>query len=246
MYRCTCLCVLLLTFTSAYAQEKDVEYLEQTWFAYFNQTRLTDKSGIWLDVHVRFTGNFMDDLGLTIGRIGYTYYLTDQARLTVGYAHVTQYGHDGAPNIPEHRPWQQIQWFEKKSWFSMSQYIRLEERFRGVVEDGELTSNYSFSFRVRYNMAFTIPLKGKQVVAKTPFLFLNDELHINFGDEITNNYFDQNRLFLGIGYQFTSQLNAQLGYLKVFQQLPQPNTFRDIDAIRLFVFHNLDFRKQKE
>jgi hypothetical protein len=174
MYRCTCLCVLLLTLTSAYAQEKDVEHLEQTWFAYFNQTRLTDKSGIWLDVHVRLTGNFIDDVGVSIGRIGYTYYLTDQTRITIGYAHATQYGHEGAPNIPEHRPWQQIQWFEKKNWFSMMQYIRLEERFKGVVEDGALTSDYSFNYRVRYNMAFTIPLKGKQVTAQTPFLFLND------------------------------------------------------------------------
>lgn len=246
MFKWTCLCVTLLITASASAQEKDVEYLEQTWFAYFNQTRLTDKSGIWLDFHVRLTGDFVDDLGVTIGRIGYTYYLSDQTRLTIGYAHATQYSQvSGAPNIPEHRPWQQIQWFEKKNWFSMAQYIRLEERFRRVVEDGELTSDYSFNYRVRYNMAFTIPLKGKQVVAKTPFIFLNDELHINFGKEITNNYFDQNRLFIGMGYQFTSQLNAQLGYMKVFQQLPQPSTFRNIDAIRLFVFHNLDFRTKE-
>lgn len=244
MYRWTILflCASLCT----QAQEKEVEHLEQTWFAYFNQTRLTNKSGIWLDLHARFTGNFIDDLGVTIGRLGYTYYLPDQTRLTIGYAHATQYGHDGAPNIPEHRPWQQIQWFEKKNWLSMMHYIRLEERFRGVVEDGELTSDYSFNYRVRYNMSFTIPLKGKQVVAKTPFIFLNDELHINFGKEITNNYFDQNRLFIGVGYQFTSHLNAQLGYMKVFQQLPQPDTFRNIDAIRLFVFHNLDFRKREE
>lgn len=243
MYRWICLCLLFLISASAQAQEKDIENLEQTWFAYFNQTRLTDKSGIWLDLQVRLTGDFADDVGVTIGRIGYTYYLSDQTRLTIGYAHATQYSHTtGSPNVPEHRPWQQIQWIEKKNWFTLMQWIRLEERFRGKVEDGELTSDYTFNYRVRYNMAFTIPLKGKQVVANTPFIFLNDELHINFGKEITNNYFDQNRLFVGIGYQFTSQLNAHLGYMKVFQQLPQPSTFRNIDAIRLFVFHNLDFR----
>lgn len=246
MYKWISLCACLLITTMAFAQEKSVEHLEQTWFAYFNQTRLTDKSGLWVDIHVRFTGNFMDDLGQTIGRLGYTYYLTDQTRFTVGYAHATQYGlTEGAPNVPEHRPWQQIQWIEKKNWLVISQYVRLEERFRREVVAGELTSDYNFNYRVRYNMSFTIPLKGKQVVAKTPFLFVNDELHINFGKEITNNYFDQNRLFVGLGYQFTAQLNAQLGYMKVFQQMPQPGTFRNIDAIRLFVFHNLDFRSKE-
>jgi len=166
--------MLLLVSASAQAQEKDVEHLEQTWFGYFNQTRLTDKSGIWLDLHLRLTGDFVDDVGVSIGRIGYTYYLTDQTRLTLGYAYATQYSlAAGTPSIPEHRPWQQVQWFEKKSWFSLAQYIRLEERFRGEEENGELTGDYSFNYRVRYNMSFTIPLKGEQVMAKTPFIGLN-------------------------------------------------------------------------
>jgi hypothetical protein len=238
---------LVFVSVSASAQEKDVEHLEQTWFAYFNQTRLTEKSGIWVDAHLRLTGNFVNDVGVSIARAGYTYYFTDHARFTVGYAYATQYGlTSDAPDIPEHRPWQQMMWTEKKSWFSLAQYIRLEERFRRKVEDNELASGYDFSYRVRYNMAFIVPLKGKQVEPKTPFLFLNDELHINFGKNIVNNYFDQNRLFIGVGYQFTKSLNAQLGYLKAFQQAPQPYTFRNIDAIRLFIFHNLDFRNTQE
>ncbi|MFZ2905475.1 MAG: hypothetical protein WAZ98_04680 [Cyclobacteriaceae bacterium] len=32
---------------------------------------------------------------------------------------------------------------------------------------------------------------------------------------------------------------------QVFQQLPSPNTFRNIDAIRLFVIQSLDFRRKE-
>ena len=238
------LSVLLLVGGQAFSQEKEFETREQTWFAYFNQTRLTNKSGLWVDLHLRLTNDFVKDVGITIARAGYTYYLTDQTRLTAGYAYVTQHGTNGAPDINEHRPWQQIQWFEKKSWYSLVQYIRLEERFREQVSNGEVLDDYLFSFRIRYNIAMTIPLKGKQVVPKTPFVFVNDELHINFGKEIVYNYFDQNRLFAGVGYQFTPQLNAHLGYLYVFQQLPEGNRYININAIRLFIFHNLDFRKR--
>jgi hypothetical protein len=226
------------------SQEKEFETREQAWFAYLNQTRFTNKSGLWVDLHLRMTNEFVKDVGLTIARAGYIYYLTDQTRLTAGYAYITQYGQNGTPNINEHRPWQQIQWFEKKSWYSLMQYIRLEERFREQVSNGEVLDDYLFSYRVRYNIAMTIPLKGKEVQPKIPFVFVNNELHINFGEEIVNNYFDQNRLFVGLGYQFTSQLNAHLGYLYVFQQLPEGNKYVNTNAIRLFVFHNLDFRSR--
>lgn len=239
------LSLLLVIGQQAFSQTKEFETEEQTWFGYFNQTRFTNNSGMWVDLHLRLTGNFVDQPGISIARAGYTYYVNDHVKLTAAYAFATRYSTTGGPNVPEHRPWQQIQWVEKKNWFTMMQWIRLEERFRQKVSAGELIDDYSFNYRIRYNMAFTIPLKGKQVVAKTPFLFANNEVMINFGKEIVNNYFDQNRAFVGFGYQFTSQLNAQLGYMYVFQQLPAGNEYLKINAIRLFVFHNLDLRKKE-
>jgi hypothetical protein len=239
-----CLVSLLSFGRQASCQTKEFDTEEQTWLGYFNQTRFTDKSGMWVDLHLRFTGNFVDDPALSIARAGYTYYLSDHVKLTAAYAYATRYSTTGGPDVPEHRPWQQIQWTEKKAWFSMMQWVRLEERFRRKVSAGELTDDYSFNYRIRYNMAFTIPLKGKQVVAKTPFLFANNEVMINFGKEIVYNYFDQNRVFAGFGYQFTSHLNAQLGYMYVFQQLGDGDKYLNINAIRFFVFHNLDLRKK--
>ena len=80
---------------------------------------------------------------------------------------------------------------------------------------------------------------------KTPFVLINNELFVNFGKETVNNYFDQNRAFIGLGYQFTKHLNAQLGYMYIFQQLPSGNEYIRTNAIRLFVFHNLDFQKKE-
>ncbi|HCZ37367.1 MAG TPA: DUF2490 domain-containing protein [Cytophagales bacterium] len=229
----------------AIAQEKNKEFRQQTWTAYFNQTRLSDKWGLWTDVHLRFTDHFGERLGLSIFRIAPMYYITDQTRITAGYAYITAYNVDPIPDLPEHRLWQQIQWFEKKKWFSTAQYFRVEERFRTTLAGGEVSDDYTFSWRFRYNFAITIPLTRKTVEPKTPFLFLNDELHVSAGKNIGNNYLDQNRLFGGVGYQFTAQLNAQIGYLYVFQQLPASNSFVHTDAIRLFVFHNLDFRNKE-
>lgn len=240
------LLLILLCAAKVQAQEKDIEYREQIWLGYFNQTRFTNKVGLWTDLHLRFTDQFTGRLGLSIIRLAPMYYLNDQTRLAAGYAYVTAYGVGDNPDVPEHRLWQQIQWIEKKKWFNMMQWFRVEERFRTKVVAGELTNEYNFNWRLRYNISFTIPLKGKTVEPKTPFVFLNDEIHINAGKNINLNYFDQNRLFVGLGYQFTTHLNAHLGYMYVFQQLSEQNEFVHIDAIRLFVFHNLDFRKAQQ
>jgi len=241
--------IVVLAFSGAHPllAQKDIEYQEQTWFGYFNQTRITNKSGFWLDAHLRFTDHFTGRLGQSIIRPGYIYYLSDQTRLSAGYAYVTNYSvTDDLPDVPEHRTWQQIQWYDKRQYFNMMQYVRLEERFRKTLAGTELSDDYKFNYRIRYNISFTIPLKGKSVEPKTPFIFVNDEVMINFGEEIVYNYFDQNRFFAGIGYQFTKHLNAQIGYLNVFQQRTSGNEFIHTDAIRLFVFHSLDFRNKEK
>jgi hypothetical protein len=239
--------VLILSFccSMAIAQNKNKEFRQQTWTAYFNQTRLSDKWGLWADVHFRLTEDFTNRLGLSIFRIAPVYYVTDQTRISSGYGYITSYNIDPLPDLPEHRLWQQVQWFDKKQRLSLAQYFRVEERFRRTLEAGELSDDYTFSWRFRYNFAITIPLTRKTIAPKTPFLFLNDEVHVSAGKNIGNNYLDQNRLFGGIGYQFTAQLNAQIGYLYVFQQLAASNTFVHTDAIRFFVFHNLDFRNKE-
>jgi hypothetical protein len=238
--------VFLALASTEVSAQKEIERRDQTWLGYFNQTRFTKRSGLWLDLHYRLTGDFIDERSINIARIGYIYYVSDQVRITAGYSAARHFSHAaGVPNTTEHRPWQQIQWFDKKKGFNLMQWFRVEQRYRPKISEGEATNDYNFNWRLRYNFALTLPLRGNVVAPKTPFLFFNNEVHINAGKSIVNNYFDQNRLFTGLGYQFTSHLNAHLGYMYVFQQQAAPGRFLHINAIRLFVFHNLDFRKDE-
>ena len=67
---------------------------------------------------------------------------------------------------------------------------------------------------------------------------------VNLGKEIVYNSFDQNRFFTGFNYFFNRQTYLQFGYLNVFQQQTSGNKYRVINAARILVFHNLDFRKK--
>jgi hypothetical protein len=55
-------CVAFLSALAVCAQTptKDIHSREQLWLGYFNQTRITNKFGLWLDVHYRRTDNFVD------------------------------------------------------------------------------------------------------------------------------------------------------------------------------------------
>ena len=80
------------------------------------------------------------------------------------------------------------------------------------------------------------------MAAKTPFIAIMNEVFLNFGKKIIYNTFDQNRFFAGVGYQLTPHLNAQLGYMNIFQQEASGNKYMSTNAIRLFVFHSFDLR----
>lgn len=223
--------------------QKQIEEAEQIWLGYFNQTRFTSRTGMWMDVHMRFTNHYIKEKTFDIARLAYIYYLHDDVRLMAGYARAVRFNRSGVHRVPEHRPWQQIFWTEKRTHFSLTQTFRVEQRFRRNVEDSVLGKGYNFNWRFRYNFSVTVPLKGKEVTPGTPFVFLAEDIHINAGKNIVYNHFDQNRLFGGLGYQFTPTLNAQLGYLFIFQNQGLPGRYLHIHAIRLYVIHSLDLRK---
>jgi len=127
------------------------------------------------------------------------------------------------------------------------QWLRLEERFRRkIASNDQLAEGYNFNFRLRYNFLSQFPLSKRAFQSKTLSFVLNDEIHINFGKQIVNNYFDQNRFFLGFAYHVNSHDNVQFGYMNVFQQLPAGNQYRSIHMARVYYFHNLDLRRDRK
>lgn len=236
---------LLITFAGF--SQKQTTHTEQVWLGYFNQTRFTNKWGLWVDLQLRTKEDFFTNFSTAIARAGAIYYLNDNTKLTAGYAYINHFPADGHKNIsrPEHRPWQQIQWHTKYQKLRLMQWIRLEERFRRKIEnDDELAEGYNFNWRVRYNFFAAFPLSKQAFAPKTWSFVLNDELHINAGKEVVYNYFDQNRFFAGFSYHLNAHDNIQVGYLHVFQQLSSAaSSYKSIHAARLFYFHNLDTRR---
>ena len=229
------------------AQSKQTQSANQIWLGYFNQTRFNNKWGLWADVHLRTKEDFVSDLSQGILRLGLTYYLTDDLKLTAGYAYVNHFPAENHKNIsqPEHRPWQQLQWHTRYPKLRLMQWFRLEERWRRkILNDDKLADGYSFNFRARYNFFSQFPLSKKSFQSGTFSFVVNDEVHINFGKQIINNYFDQNRFFVGFAYHVNKHDNFQFGYMNLFQQLASGNRYRSNHVARVFYFHNIDLTRE--
>jgi hypothetical protein len=229
------------------AQSRQTTSANQVWGGYFNQTRFSKRMGAWLDVQLRTKEDFVEHLSQFIFRPGITYYLSDAAKLTAGYAYIRHYPADNHSKVaqPEHRPWQQLQWHTRYAQLRTMQWLRLEERYRkNILNDSTLGNGYQFNFRLRYNFLLQVPLTTGAVGAGDFSFIVNDEIHINFGRQVLYNTFDQNRFFLGFAYHLNANDNLQFGYMNQYQQLSSGSRYRSVHAARIFYFHNLDLRKK--
>jgi hypothetical protein len=241
------ICIATFFCISSKAQTKQTEKLNQVWLGYFDQTRFSNKWGIWADLHLRTKEDFVTNFSQSIVRLGLTYYINDVTKFTLGYAYVTNYPGDNHKQISqvEHRPWQQVQWHTKYGKKRMMQWFRLEEKYKQkILNDSTLANGYSFNWKLRYNFWYEVPFGKEGNLPGAWSFILNDEVHINFGKQVVNNYFDQNRFFLGLKYQLTAHNNLQFGYMNLFQQLAAGNKYKSINAVRIFFFQNIDLRKK--
>jgi hypothetical protein len=241
------ICLTVMAVESV-GQQKQTTHIQQAWFGYVNNARLSDHWGLWLDLQLRTKEDFVNDLSTAIIRPGISYYANDRLRFTVGYAYANFFPADDHSGVsqPEHRPWQQVYWSVPGKRSRVTNAIRIEERYRRKIKNAdELGDGYNFNFRARYNTMLMLPLSRNAFAPNTLSVALNNELMVNFGKQIVNNYFDQNRLLLGFAYHVNQNDYLQFGYMNLFQQLSAGNRYKMLHVARVYFYHNIDLRSKK-
>jgi len=231
----------------ASAQTKQVQNWNQIWYAYNNNTKLTNKWGVWFDIQNKTRENYFKNFDVKENTLGAIYYINDRTKITSAFTYIQSFPSATNPSfsVPEYRPWQMVQWKTHAGAFKFSHWIRLEERFkRKTINNNALTDGYDFSYRMRYNIFMELPISKIKYDKGAISLSSSEELYLNYGKNIVYNTFDQNRLFLGFLYYFNKHDFIQMGYTNAFQQLPSGNKYKSIDALKITFFNNLDLRKK--
>lgn len=230
MKKTTFILILSLLFTNTnFSQSNSIlpdDYLGN-WLMYFGTHHLNDKYSIHYETQLRnyeLTNNFFQ----LLPRVGLNYKIDNNSMVTAGYAFIpTQTDFDegwGNNMVTENRIWEQFILRNSIGSIKIRHRYRLEQRW---VKNG---NNTSYKNRARYMLSFKIPLSKKEDFPL--FLSVYDEIFINISDEP----FNQNRLYTALGYQFNTNANVQLGYLK--HHNTAAGVIQNLNRLQLAVFLN--------
>jgi len=172
------------------------------WLMYFGTNKVSDKFSIHTEIQYRnhtLTPNNTEQLLL---RTGLNYHFSNKAFVTAGYAYIPSYVFESeqkSPETEEHRIWQQFILTNKISRVKFEHRYRIEQRW----------VNQDFRNRFRYRLMLFIPLNKPKIEAKTLFLGFYDEIFVNAKES----FFDRNRLYGALGYQFNKNTGLQVGMM---------------------------------
>ncbi|MEM8909521.1 MAG: DUF2490 domain-containing protein [Bacteroidota bacterium] len=195
------LCFLFLSCSiSLTAQQDEVG----NWIMYFGQNRVSDQFSIHTEIQYRdytFAPININTEQLLL-RTGLNYHFSSSAFATAGYAYIGsyEYGSDQkSPEVNEHRIWQQLIMNDRIGRVKFEHRYRIEQRW----------VNGDYRNRFRYRLMIFLPLNRPSIEPGAVFLGLYDEIFIN--TEAV--FFDRNRLYGALGYQFSKSTQVQLGLL---------------------------------
>lgn len=197
-----------------------IDYNLIGWYNTFITKKITDK---W-STHTEYQWR-RDDFILhgqqSLLRVGINYKFNPKLLARVGYGWIETYPY-GSINLQaagktftEHRAFQALLLNDEMGILELQHRLMLEQRWIGRYTKPDIKSedDYVYVNRIRYLLRLQIPIGKKLMEDKTIYAAMYDELFIQFGKNVQENVFDQNRLGALIGYKLNKYFKLELGYL---------------------------------
>ncbi len=179
-----------------------------------------------------FQGRFGDDtsrFSQAIIRPGIGYAINNATSVWVGYALIPTAEPFSKRTFNERRFWQQLLWNDKFSFGSITSRSRLEERLAPRLGDDT-------AMRFRQMFKISVPLTAAPAYS----LVASDEyyLNLNNNDWGPRKGFDQNRAFIGIGYNFNKEIKSEIGYMNQYINRPLTSVNRNDHILSVNFYFN--------
>lgn len=220
-----CLLLWILLPVSMLAQQDETG----NWIMYFGMNKITDKFSLHTEIQYRNHTVAPNNIEQLLLRTGINYHFSKKAFASIGYGYIPSYVFESeqkAPEVTEHRIWQQFILTNKISRVKFEHRYRIEQRW----------VNGDYRNRLRYRLMLFIPINKPTIEKGSLFLGLYDEIFVN----TENVFFDRNRLYGALGYQFHKVASVQAGMLN-----QRVNDFGKWYLQFALVF-NPDFRKKED
>lgn len=237
-----------------------------TWMVYTGNHKLSEKWGLHTEYQFRRNDWFSKPMQ-NIVRLGLDYKFNKDVTLTAGWSYIETFPYgDFAEEVPakynnykfnEQRIWEQIVIkHDQVGCFVFDSRFRLEQRWGASIKnigtdtnpyyvryDDPVEGYWKYRQRIRYRFRLQVPLNNSKILKNTIFLVVGDEIFINFGKYVTKNIFDQNRMYLGLGYKVNKDADVQLGYLNQFIEKSDGIHKENNHTLQATLTYNIDFSK---
>lgn len=208
---------LFLFTVSLFAQNDRVNDFNNTnWVQTFNTISLNKKWSLHLEYQWRRTDG-LKNWQQSLIRIGTNYKLNDNVTAHLGYRYIQTFPYGDYPianngAFPEHRLYEQISFRQPINKFLFSHRFRVEQRWlrRKIPGINGPVNDWFFLHRFRYQFRTQYPFYTKG--DKQFYSAVADEIFIGAGKNLGVNIFDQNRIFLLLGFKLNKKLSVEAGY----------------------------------
>jgi len=264
--------LVILSFSNTISAQTFNPKVDQSnaWIFYTGNHKLTEKWGVHTEFQWRRSEGLSDAMQNQV-RLGLDYKLNKSYMVSAGWSYIEtfEYG-ELAKETPtpksnqykfnEQRIWEQfVINHEHVGRFHFDSRFRLEQRWiANLVKDengnyirptdaylaaNPTAEDWKFRQRARYRFRVQVPLSKPEMKDNTLFLVAADEIFANFGEKVTANIFDQNRLYLALGWRFNKDCNIQTGYLNQFIEKGDGVRKENNHTFQLALTYNIDFTK---
>lgn len=233
---------LYCTITFGQATQKQIFRNNYTWVSINSNLFLNKHWFIMADAHLK-ENDFFASRSFIFGRVGLGYQINNNLSVAAGYGNLLQ-----APSTPgwvtdadESRIFEQLQLTTSYGKLKLLQRLRIEQRWQQKIINDQKTGDNKYTNRFRYLLSATLPVFKKSTL---PQFTLSDELLLQSGAAVVYNPFDQNRIFIGINQKINNTLSFDAGYMRIFQQKNNGNSYTLSNTYRVFFYYTLPVKQK--
>lgn len=234
-----------LTFSqSASPREEVTQSIE--WFSLASNIKVNKHLTLMAEGQFRFAKNF-EPMQFQFRTAADIHITKSLSIVPLGYVYTWNPVYGEQPNKfvnNEHRIWEQVMFKHHSGRVHFSHRARLEQRYIQVhtINNGEVVYE-GFDYyanRARYRLMLTVPFGKREMGPKTWFGSFYNETFLSWGPQVTYHKPDQNRVFVGAGYQAAKSLTITSGLL--YQMLIKANGAKQENnvGVQVMVGYNFD------
>ncbi len=209
------------------------------WLCYFSDAQVYRRWGLHTEFQYRRT-NGLRDPQQYFYRTGVNYAASEKVMLTAGCTYLLSLPYGDYPDpgrTGERRIYEKVEIDQATGRLALAHRYIQDQRW--LRPEGQ--ARFDFQHRSRYRLQLKFALTRPKIEPGALYALASDEIFVSYGHNAPS-FFNQNRLYGGLGYQLTPALDLEASYLSQVLAHGDQVVYEDNRALEVSLHFNPDFR----